>query len=321
MVHTNAAYCRLTGIDSHIVAGKPISFLLSLQKDSTGTLSRLDDTQQAEGLTVAVPTNYTPGDPLTIEANGLVRAEANGRARAEASMNPRKEYSLERLIATSGFGHIHVVHVNTRPFQMVGRDVTILKEVIPSSLDAGMHSRNEEVNCTSVASGFEGGQVQHPPISCRISIAPIISSTNSCDSSVVMTDQEAESHPKGKRAKHHFGTESNFQQRPSRVEMSIQHCKYQPLQFARYFVIQLQALSDTTETTNGMESLSSNSKSVEANLLGLTKEGLMLQRHIVATGAAAASPQPAEAANLLEDADVEADAEASTEGEAVAALG
>ena len=30
VVHTNAAYCRLSGIDSHAAVGKPISNLLSL---------------------------------------------------------------------------------------------------------------------------------------------------------------------------------------------------------------------------------------------------------------------------------------------------
>lgn len=316
VVHTNAAYCRMTGIDSHLVVGKPVSFLLSIQEGITTTIHRPDDeTQAAEDFEA----DSCPEDHATSD---LAAAEASGRARAEASEDFCREISLERLIASSGFGHIHVIHASTRRGDcgMVGRNVTVVKEASSSGARAGALRRDEESNDTSLTSSCEVGLQQPPPIACRISIAPIVSSDSAMSNGVAM-EKDSETHQKAKRLKHHHGPDLDSQRKPPPGEGAPHHRKYQPLQLVTHFVIQLKPHGEETGKNGSMESLSSNSISVEAKLLGLTKEELQLQRGAIAAGI----PEVAEHAGALLDADMEADVEGSTSvssgPDAVAAIG
>jgi hypothetical protein len=304
VIHTNAAYCRLTGIDSHLVVGKPVSALLSLHEAITPNVP--DDQQQAEGL----PVDSNTGTEDVHVPSYLEDVDTSGRARSESSRDALKDVSLERLIATSGFGHIHVVHVNTKSHQMVGRNVTVFKDAVSGSSGPEVRRRDEESN--DLASSYEGGLQQSPPLACHISIAPIVSSSTAVGCGVV-SEKGAETHQKGKRVKHHHGPEQDSQRKPPPGEVATHHRKYLPLQLVTHFVIQLQPQGEATGKNGSMESLSSNSISVQANLLGLTKEELQLQRDALA------------AADILGDVDMEADAEGSTsassEREAVAAIG
>lgn len=205
--------------------------------------------------------------------NDLAAAEATGRARAEASVShDRKEMSLERLIATCGFGRIGIVHVNAKPHQIVGRNVTVM-EVNGIAAGQSPARRDEDSNGTSLTSSCKEEQYQSLP--CRVSIAPIVSSDNSLSIGAPI-HKETDPHHIEKRAKHHHGTE---QSTPVNSET---HKKYSPLQLVSHFVIQLQPQSEGLDKNDSLESLSLNSTSVEAQLLGLSKDGLRNQQEVVA---------------------------------------
>jgi hypothetical protein len=149
---------------------------------------------------------------------------------------------------------------------MVGRDVKVITDG-PSAAEA---RRDEESSGTSTSSY----DVQSCVIACRTSIAPIVSSPIS-----VVTDREAELQQTIKRAKYHHDS----QRKSTSVDSSSAgHAKYSPLQLVTHYVIQLQPHGESTAKVGSMESLSSNSSSVEARLLGLTKQEVEIQRAAVA---------------------------------------
>ena len=105
MVHSNAAFCRLTGIDSHTVEGKPVSSILSVKPGEI-----------PEWPVVAT---YPP-------------IEDNNNNTEHQQQSPGTD--LERLLVTCGYGHLHVVQVqtqannnnnNTHGGRMVGRNVIV----------------------------------------------------------------------------------------------------------------------------------------------------------------------------------------------------
>jgi hypothetical protein len=259
IIHTNAQFTRLTGIDAHLVLGKPVSVMFSLTDIEAGQAIEhahpaifgeepvLDEQhEQAE-----VPQHRLPSPN-----DDLAAAEASGRARAEANRLDRKEMTLDRLITSSGFGHLHVVCVCTKQHQMVGRNVTVFSDAL-SNVAPESRTRDEESNDASLTSSVEAAQ-QPLPLTCRMSIAPIVSSTKVLGVGV-FAEKEPESHQKGKRAKHHHG---NDQETPQR--------KYHPLQMVTHYAIQLQPYGETSVKNESMDSLSSTSASVEAHLLGIS---------------------------------------------------
>lgn len=113
-VHSNAAFTRLTGIDSHKIVGKPIKALLSLSNEERKENHREENSSSASG------------NPQASE----FRPEA---ARPQSNWNSHKRPdSLERLVAASGYGKLHVLQVVSRHSQLVGKSVAFMKES-PSS--------------------------------------------------------------------------------------------------------------------------------------------------------------------------------------------
>jgi hypothetical protein len=91
IIHTNAAFCRLTGIDSHIVVGKPIGYMLSLP-------------------------------PKTQATDGVEPNNNN----ASVHSNTPSDIGLERLVAVSGFGQYQILNVRSKQQQVLGRSVSFL---------------------------------------------------------------------------------------------------------------------------------------------------------------------------------------------------
>ena len=299
VVHTNAAYTRLTGIDAHAAVGKPVSALLSVQGPDRLSSSMNPDAGAVGG---QQPTEATAQQQILgayeIQAvmdadanNGqrlgqsLAEAEEAGRARAaETSAN----VNLERLVAACGFGKFHLLHARARPHHMVGRNVTFVTKAgvaaaLPpanGSTATNMRTQDDGSSAASHTSNFEG---PFDFVKCRSSISPIISDTNDA---ATVTDNNQESHNhKNKRRKHHhnnadqqvghharrsqWGKDSTM---PKRIHEGITH-----------YAIQLE-LFDDSKGLNDKGSMSSSATSVEANLLGLTKEGLRQQRQAAGTG-------------------------------------
>lgn len=257
VVHTNAAYCRLTGIDSHQVVGKSISSLLSISDEvHSPSVSSHEGQQTAAGGETERGGNV----------NELAAAEAAGRARA--SRQNRSSLGLERLIASSGFGQLHAVHVHMKPQNMLGKNVTIVQ--YPQSLSARNIGRNrdEGSNDTSLTGSYDGPS---GCIRCLASIAPVVQSPAALDAGT--SDKEGHAQTKQKRRKVH---ESETQLHRKHVSPNDSYRKHQSPPLITHYVIQVQP--DSVGAKHGSEeSLSSNSTPVEARLLGLTKEEF--QRH------------------------------------------
>jgi len=276
VVHTNAAYCRLTGIESHTIVGKPIKELLSIDKNNKIT---------------------QPSDELPPEGGGDDNYYA--QQRSEATKKPSKDITLERLVATSGFGHTHYVQAHRKLLhQMVGKNVTVINNNNGSNPPVGAPTRDgEESNNARLRSSSDDGQ-ERQPFPCRISIAPIVTPVTAMNNSSIVVDREDEvPFQIGKRAKHHHSATGQQEQQdgkqrggkshPTGVSANHHRKAFQPLQMVTHFVIQLRPQgADTNE--GSMESLSSNSASVEARLLGLSPKQVQRQRDAVNV----AAPQP-----------------------------
>ena len=180
-------------------------------------------------------TNDAAADARLAAAGKLATAAAAGRARAEESRNDPQQnssptakanqepeensdrcWSMDRLVACSGFGRLHVVQVtlsnnnnNTatakpqrRQKQSI-RKLTkkALEEVLPTSLSLCHRQDDDESNATSLTNSCSAG----PFLKCWASIAPIISPSTT---SATITDRPRlggggdddrgeEHHPKG----------------------------------------------------------------------------------------------------------------------------
>lgn len=303
VVHTNAAYCRLTGLDSHLVVGKSICELLSIDKNSRGLNLNAEETQDSGN------------ECITDNAkNGL-------------SKSSLKNVTLEQLIVKSGFGQIFTVQAHRRLLhQMVGRKVTVISKndnYLEISTDnvtgSGGEASNHGTSLASTCSGIDGDR---EPFPCQISIAPITSAVALNHAIDRETAFSLHSLQNCKRAKHHHDSaeeQLETDDAAQRVGRSVtkaasvpSHRKgNQTLQMVTHYVIQLHPHG--VESYEGsMESISSNSASVEARLLGLSKEQLQQQRD-------AANVDPVEG-GMLDVDDTISEATAGTK-EPVAAIG
>jgi hypothetical protein len=203
----------------------------------TSAIANSNDVHQDEHSS----TNNAAGDPQSSE---LVAAAAAGRARAEASKQDTIKIGLDRLVVSSGFGRLHRVQVVAKPHQMVGRNVTVIKDAAPLggialSARNGGEAGNNDTNLLS------GNTHQ---VACQISIAPVVSASSAMDTSI-----------EGK-------------------EVYVHHRRHLHRQLVTHYVLQLGDLEGKPSKEESLESLSSKSTSVEARLIGLTKAGLENQR-------------------------------------------
>jgi hypothetical protein len=251
VVHTNAAYSRLTGMDSHTVVGKPISSLLSIMDQvETSTIACSTEVHQDE---------HSCSIDDAAENTQLVAAAAAGRARAEASLQDTVKIGLHRLVVSSGFGRLHKVQVAAKPHQMVGRNVTIIKDATAAPSGGTVLSTcggEAGSNNTTLPSSFDERTDQ---VACQISIAPVVSASSVMDAST-----------EGKK------------------EVYVHHRRHLHRQLVTHYVLQLEELEG--KSVKNDDSLSSNSTSVEARLLGLTKAEL--QNQCLAANVPPAHEQP-----------------------------
>jgi hypothetical protein len=301
VVYTNAAYCRLSGIDSHNAVGKPITILLDIPShDEAPQINFLKGRPALEDAPVnaakSAENEMKDGDDKigspqnNLGANGTeshVAAEAAGRARAEASKEDNTELGLERLIAASGFGRVHMIYVRAKPHHMVGRNVKVLQSSVTPK-----RSQEEGSNGSSISSSYEG---PYHFVACTMTISPVVSSPEAYSVAAVVTDkekggdhqhhkskrsdkdQESCHQHKAKRRKHHHHHQHGdnlLQHHPHRQDHSFD----QKRQLISHYVIQLEAIDGDSRKIGTMASQSSASTAVEANMLGMTKTEVRQQR-------------------------------------------
>lgn len=323
VVHCNAAYTRLTGIDAHAAVGKPVSVFMSIQGEAPSEFNALDlpetfveageagvsggpqdltrenmsQTARNEGSREVSNQGTSNARHSTTDDEGLSQSHAAaaeaGRARAAQAPQNDSNMCLERLVAASGWGKFHVLNVTSRPQHLLGRNVTFVNAAptggsTAAGLRHGLRKRCDGSSDTSITSNFDG-PLEY--VACRISISPIVS--DAIDSAIVTdTNQDPHSH-KSKRRKHHHNSNEQLSGAAASWLLGSQHrrtfsSKDSTLpkryqQFVTHYVIQLEPL-DSEKDLNGKESLSSRSTSVEANLLGLTKSELRRQREAAQGG-------------------------------------
>jgi len=205
----------------------------------------------------------------SVNAEELAAAEAAGHARASQQNNC--PVGLERLVAASGFGRLHYVQVRTKPHRLVGKNVTVIDTAppAPSSASGAQPCEDTGDNESSIASGsFNDSNFR--TIKCRTSIAPIVSSPSLMESSMI-SDREQTFCPMAKKRKMHDAAEPHL--------ASNKKPYLRPI--ITHYVIQLQHEDETSGLHGSEESSSSNSSSVQARLLGLTKPELRKQQEAV----------------------------------------
>jgi hypothetical protein len=302
VVHTNAAYCRLTGNDSHVVVGRPISTLLSLP-DKTANAA-------VAAAAAAAAAEETADAQSAADVATAMRADYQHQAGLMlppplppiASRQDPRELCLERLVAASGFGRLQLIQVDSKQHQMVGRSVSFLKKPPASSENpsASLSGSNDhhESHSNHVArmpnigkeNIDEQQQHQHQSrrLTCRASIAPVVSSQAASESSALVTDKESsDMHKSGKRRKATHGGDGGFAHNhnngndpesqgacvgaggssSTKEHYRKHHAHPRPL--VTHYVIQLEPEDLSKDGSAG--SLSSTSTSVEARLLGLSK--------------------------------------------------
>ena len=152
VVHTNAGYCRLSGIDSHTVVGKPVSDLLSIPDPQTLEGVKAKHLQPPEIPGADEVDDYVPThDDIVLHhaesTEGLTAAEAAGRGRAAAS----QEDSIERLVAASGFGRYNIINLSAKARNDPNFGISKSLEAHPSR----SRNREEGSNGSSITSSSE----------------------------------------------------------------------------------------------------------------------------------------------------------------------
>lgn len=279
VVHVNAAYSGLTGIDSHLVIGKPVQTLLSIPEPKARALL---DAAAAVGEAMSSVSgnsslaNSTTGQGGTHEELSQTHEEEEEDRASEIrdpTFNPRLavaapaghagagihgddqlDANVERLVASSGFGDFHYIQVTAKPHHMLGRNVTVFRENSGANnivrqqhwTNATSH-RDERSHGSSIPSN---GEPFHA-IFCRMAISPVCSSPHTLvDHGLNSAEQD-----QGKRRKqyHHVHRSGSSIASRNGVHRYRQHQARNIL--ITHFVIQLERIASDLQPGIGQESL------------------------------------------------------------------
>lgn len=265
VILTNAAYTRLSGINSHTVVGKPISSLLSLPN--------------------GVESQLTPA----ITGSEQQDAEMRGGNEAQdiSAATALQAISIDMLIANSGFGEWRKVNVFDKP--VLGRDFTMMKSESPRPLT----SREEGSDGSSITSSYQGSQnhlscksfpskcfccsncaamvdSNHAffPIIGSMAVSPVVGSS---EAFTVQSDKDNDVH-KTKRRKHQASDSSNQSGNaghPNRRTFQFRDMANRKRQLVTHYVIQLGRVDSPSQKSGSLGSQSSVSNGGEARILGL----------------------------------------------------
>ena len=245
-------------------------------------------------------------------------AEAAGRARAVAFQEDPNEMGLERLVAASGFGQRHVIHVSAKPHHMLGRNVTVMKQVNANGTE--LRSREEGMsNGSIITSGYDGPY--HMDTIAVMGVSPVVSSPEAFTAAVVTDKDQDSQHHKTKRRKHHHHGDSQqsnaTHHQHRRNNLMREGSVHRKRHLITHYAIQLELYEGKFRKFGGLESHSSTSTAVEAHMLGLTKSELRKQQ----TRGPALQAQAEDGSDRLPDDDDEMESESSEPREPVAAIG
>lgn len=259
VIYTNAAYSRLSGIDSHRALGNPITSFLSLPSPQGSQLDFQKEEPSPNNSTIKI--NQTVNFDGTNDHNqkmtdskNHVAAEAAGRARAAASSDDNIAGALEKLIAESGDGKLIQINIRCKPHKMLGRDVKVFKSMVPMK-----RNQEEGSNGGSITSSYDG---PHNFVSCTMSISPVVSSPE-IYINATMTNKEKKGenhHNKAKRNEKEYDSQKSKRRKHHHTMNEIMHNRKR--QVISHYVIQLE-LHEGDLTENDAERGSHSSLSSE----------------------------------------------------------
>ncbi len=265
VVHANAAYSRLTGLDAHEVVGKSVNFLLALPESASDELERNAQLNHERPTTQNTP----------VEPGGPTEPAFAGRATSEMQHKDSGRFeTVERLIVSCGFGHIQFINaLAVNRHQMVGCNVSFLSQ----SIDDAKENQSEKDEGSKPTNALRNDVVDKQIIPCRTAIAPIVSSQIPAES-IVPTDLDTK-----RRKQHHNGTSENVNAKSITLkDPPGQHRRQHPPHVITHYIIQLERLAaGGVKQLSVDDSISSNSTSVEARLVGLSKTALLQQKAAV----------------------------------------
>ncbi len=265
VIYANAAYIRLSGIDSHSCVGNHITSFLYLpsqqvseldykERDPSPAISTVN-LNQSEEFNSSNNDNQAEND-----SKKHVAAEAAGRARAAASVDDDLPYKLEKLIVASGNGKLIQVNVRCKPHKMSGRNVKVFKSAVP--LKRTQETRSDG---SSITSSYDG---PYNFVTCRMSISPVVSSPEIYgDMEMMNKDRKGDSNQFETRSENeHEGDQKSKRRKHHRTMNEIIHNRKR--QVISHYVIQLEPYEGEPKSTNAERE--SHLKSIDGGMLGLS---------------------------------------------------
>lgn len=294
VVYTNAAYSRLSGIDSHNAVGKPLSSLLSTPDQYE--LSQLDfdkdlsSAQESPSKHRAIGKDSNRGDLINVgdDRDNYVAAAAAGRAAALAApTGDASNVGIDTLVVNSGFGRINMVSVRSKMHHMVGRNIKVFKSMVPAKKSQTKEERSNDDS--SITSNFDG---TYQSVACTMCVSPVVSSPEAYH---VVTDRDQSSHHydtkrsekdhdshlhKAKRKKHHHHYQAELSQHVHlphrRPHMMKEIAFHNRPQLVSHYVIQLEPFDSIMSNVGMMES--STSTTFDGRKLGVSKNDMTSER-------------------------------------------
>ena len=258
VIYANAAYIRLSGIDSHTCVGDHIASFLSLPIKDPSPENFAVNVDKSDDFNGENDLNQTETD-----SKNHVATEAVGRARAAASVDDNITDELEKLIVASGYGKLIQINIRCKPHKMLRRSVKVFKSMVPMK-------ENQGARCdgSSITSNYDG---PHNFVACTMSISPVVSSPE-IYMNTAMTNKERKGEylqNKTRRSeKEHEGNQQNSKRRKHHHTMNeIVHNRKR--QVISHYVIQLEPHEENPKSVNTEKgSHLTLSNNVEAGMIG-----------------------------------------------------
>ena len=247
-VHCNAAFSRLTGIQNSIVIGRPVATIFSvlpatLQKEAP-LPSRPQESSGPIGQQVQVEIQNEQNSLKTDKSS--LSSNENADIRTDHVANTDEDVSIERLIASSGFGKCHLVQ-------------TLELKTTNSSSD---NSNNDASNNSSISSK----EPPNKPSIVMMSVCPIMKTSAQYAYSQAI-NSSMDSPPKRRKHSH-----SQYRRHPSDASQS-------------HFVVQLFPYQGDVPTNVGInQQNSSNSRRGQTTGGSETSGDSSSSKQIVACG-------------------------------------
>jgi hypothetical protein len=247
IVHANAAFTRLTGIQSHTIVGKPVecAFCVSSTDEGAGR------GRQRQGDDSSSASEH----PQTSEAHdSVVNALSHCMKTSQATpldASRARTQALEQLITVCGNSRPQDILVATNSHLLLGQDLTIMTNGQENSNDFATLRVGDSIDGDVEKGNNESLDPRTRQIRCKVSIMPVVSASRSI---------HFPSRGEAKKVKKQHGTEEHEPPRHGEVKelLSDSRCHHSN-QIVTHYLLQIEKKSE--EKMNSSGTLSSKSAS------------------------------------------------------------